>query len=145
MQYGMLVRAGVPSAAVASGLTATSLLTFAGLLALPLAVPAVLAGTVVPPGLVRVLWLGIGLFVLLGGAGGAVLSRRRRRRRRARHVGLPPVRVLVVPACRRGCGIPARAPLRNPGACASHAIRVMPRARGRPNLGSTVSHFWRQR
>jgi uncharacterized membrane protein YbhN (UPF0104 family) len=78
MQYGMLVRAGVPSASVASGLTATSLLTFGGLLALPLlAVPGVLAGTVVPPGLARVLWLGLGLFLLLGGAGAAVLSHER--------------------------------------------------------------------
>jgi uncharacterized membrane protein YbhN (UPF0104 family) len=78
MQYGMLVRAGVPPASAASGLTAASLLMFGGLLALPLlAIPAVIAGTVVPPGLARVLWLGLGLFVLLGGTGAAVLSHER--------------------------------------------------------------------
>jgi uncharacterized membrane protein YbhN (UPF0104 family) len=78
MQFGMLVRAGVPSASVASGLTAASLLTFSGLLGMPLlALPGVIAGTVVPPGLARVLWLGLGLFVLLGGAGAALLSHER--------------------------------------------------------------------
>jgi uncharacterized membrane protein YbhN (UPF0104 family) len=78
MQYGMLVRAGVPPASVASGLTAASLLTFSGLLAMPLlALPGVIAGTVVPPGLARVLYLGLGLFVVLGGAGAALLSHER--------------------------------------------------------------------
>src|SRR4051794_41819852 len=68
MQYGMLVRAGIPPASVASGLTAASLLTFSGLLVMPLlAVPGMIAGTVVPPGLARALWLGLGRFGLLGG------------------------------------------------------------------------------
>jgi uncharacterized protein (TIRG00374 family) len=47
LQYRMLVRAGVPSNRAVAGLTATSLLTFAVVLALPvLAVPAVLRGGV---------------------------------------------------------------------------------------------------
>ncbi len=54
MQYTMLVRAGVPAAAAASGMTASSLLVFAILLALPvLAVPAILFGAPVDPGLGR--------------------------------------------------------------------------------------------
>jgi uncharacterized membrane protein YbhN (UPF0104 family) len=76
LQYGMLVRAGVPPAAVASGLSASSIVTFGGLLALPLlALPGIVAGTVVPDGLARVLWLGLGLFVVLAAAGAAVMAR----------------------------------------------------------------------
>ena len=45
VQYAMLVRAGVPSAAAASGITASALVVFATLLALPLlALPAILTG-----------------------------------------------------------------------------------------------------
>ena len=52
MQYAMLVRAGVPAAAAASGMAASSLLVFAILLALPvLAAPAILFGAPVDPGL----------------------------------------------------------------------------------------------
>jgi uncharacterized membrane protein YbhN (UPF0104 family) len=76
VQYGMLVRAGVPSSAVASGLTASSLLTFGALVGLPLlALPGVLAGTIVAGRLERVLWLGLGLFVLLAGAAAVVLTK----------------------------------------------------------------------
>jgi uncharacterized protein (TIRG00374 family) len=76
VQYGMLLRAGVPAAAVASGLTAASLLTLGALVSLPLlAVPGILFGSFAAPrDLERVLWLGIGLFVLLAGAGGVVLT-----------------------------------------------------------------------
>jgi uncharacterized membrane protein YbhN (UPF0104 family) len=74
-QYGLLSRAGVPGAAIGGGLTATSLLTFAVLLALPvLALPGIVAGRDVPSGLAPVLWLGLGLFVLLGGLGALLLT-----------------------------------------------------------------------
>ena len=47
LQYQMLTRAGIPSTAIASGLTSSSLILFATLLALPfLAVPAMIGGTV---------------------------------------------------------------------------------------------------
>ncbi|MEZ5120647.1 MAG: hypothetical protein R2736_03555 [Solirubrobacterales bacterium] len=47
LQYRMLVQAGTPGGAAASGLTASSLLVFATLLALPVfALPAVLRGVV---------------------------------------------------------------------------------------------------
>jgi uncharacterized membrane protein YbhN (UPF0104 family) len=76
MQYAMLVRAGIPGSAVGSGLTASSLLLFGALVALPLlAVPGVLAGTIVPGQLGRVLWLGVGLFALLAVTGAVVLTR----------------------------------------------------------------------
>ena len=46
LQYQMLTRAGIPSTAIASGLTSSSLILFATLLALPfLAVPAMIGGT----------------------------------------------------------------------------------------------------
>src|ERR1700742_4500974 len=45
MQYAMLVRAGLPVASVASGMTASSVLVFAMLLALPvLSLPAIIGG-----------------------------------------------------------------------------------------------------
>ena len=54
LQYAMLVRGGVPAAAAASGMTASSLLLFGTLLALPLlALPAVLGGVAVDPHLTR--------------------------------------------------------------------------------------------
>jgi uncharacterized protein (TIRG00374 family) len=75
MQYGMLVRAGIPAPVVASGLTASSLLIFGALVALPLlALPGVLAGTIVPGDLGRVLWLGVGLFAFLAVAGAVVIT-----------------------------------------------------------------------
>jgi hypothetical protein len=47
LQYRMLVRAGLPAARAVAGLTATSLLTFAVVLAMPvLAVPAIVRGGV---------------------------------------------------------------------------------------------------
>ena len=54
VQYSMLVRAGVPSAAAASGITASALVVFATLLALPmLALPAILTGVTVDPTLAK--------------------------------------------------------------------------------------------
>jgi uncharacterized protein (TIRG00374 family) len=66
MQYAMLVRAGVPAAAAASGMTASSLLVFGTLLALPLlAVPAIATGVAVDPRLARAAEAGAVIFVLL--------------------------------------------------------------------------------
>jgi uncharacterized protein (TIRG00374 family) len=66
MQYAMLARAGVPSAAAASGMTAASLLVFGTLLALPLlAVPAVVTGVGVDPRLARAAEAGAVVFVAM--------------------------------------------------------------------------------
>ena len=79
MQYGMLVRAGIPGARAASGLTASSLMLFAGLLMLPLlALPFILLGrAAVSDELVSALLLGLLLFVVLSAAGAALLSSER--------------------------------------------------------------------
>jgi uncharacterized protein (TIRG00374 family) len=70
MQYSMLVRGGVPPAAAASGMTASSLLIFGTLLALPvLALPAIVGGVAVDPHLTKAALAGAVLFVLLVGAG----------------------------------------------------------------------------
>src|ERR671916_497842 len=65
MQYAMLARGGVPAARAASGMTASSLLVFGILLALPLlALPAILFGAPVDPGLGRAAAIGGAVFVL---------------------------------------------------------------------------------
>jgi uncharacterized protein (TIRG00374 family) len=65
ISYRLLVRAGIPSATVGTGLTAASIISTATLFSLPLlAVPAVLAGRPVPNGLAQSAWLGAGVFVL---------------------------------------------------------------------------------
>ena len=75
MQYAMLVRAGVPATAAASGMTASSLLVFGTLCALPLlAVPAVLGGAPVDPGLERAAAVGGGVFALMFMLGAACLA-----------------------------------------------------------------------
>ncbi len=72
VQYAMLVRAGVPAAAAASGMTASSLLLFGTLLALPmLALPAIIGGVAVDPHLARAALAGAVLFVLIVAAGAA--------------------------------------------------------------------------
>ena len=72
VQYGMLVRAGVPPAAAASGMTASSLLLFGTLLALPvLAAPAIVGGAGVDPHLTKAALAGGVLFVLMVGVGAA--------------------------------------------------------------------------
>lgn len=72
MQYAMLVRAGVPAAAAASGMTASSLLIFGTLLALPLlALPAILTGVAVDPKLTRAALAGAIVFVLMVAGGAA--------------------------------------------------------------------------
>jgi uncharacterized membrane protein YbhN (UPF0104 family) len=74
MQYAMLVRGGIPAAAAASGMTASSLLVFGTLLALPLlALPAIIGGVAVDPHLTRAAIGGAVLFVLMVGAGAAAV------------------------------------------------------------------------
>jgi uncharacterized protein (TIRG00374 family) len=74
MQYAMLARGGVPAAQAASGMTASSLLVFGILLALPLlALPAILFGAPVDPGLGRASMIGGVVFVLLFAAGTAAM------------------------------------------------------------------------
>jgi uncharacterized protein (TIRG00374 family) len=72
VQYAMLVRAGVPSAAAASGITASALVVFATLLALPLlALPAILTGVAVDPTLTRAALVGAIVFLLMVVVGAA--------------------------------------------------------------------------
>jgi uncharacterized protein (TIRG00374 family) len=74
LQYSMLVRAGIPAGAAASGMTASSLLVFGTLLVLPvLAVPAVIGGAPVSKGLERAALVGAAVFVLMFAAGAACL------------------------------------------------------------------------
>jgi uncharacterized protein (TIRG00374 family) len=74
MQYAMLVRAGVSAPAAASGMTASSLLVFGILLALPLlALPAILFGAPVNPGLGRAAVIGGVVFVTLSAVGAAAI------------------------------------------------------------------------
>ena len=74
MQYAMLARGGVPSARAASGMTASSILVFGILLALPLlALPAVLFGAPVDPGLGRAALIGGVVFLLLCAAGASAI------------------------------------------------------------------------
>ena len=104
LQYRMLVDAGAPRGATATGLTATNLLTFGVLLGLPLlAVPAILEGRV-DAGLRSLLvWAGMVLIALVAGGvvlvvtdrplrrAGAIAQRLRNRLRRSRPplTGLP--------------------------------------------------------
>jgi uncharacterized protein (TIRG00374 family) len=70
LQYAMLVRGGVPAAAAASGMTASSVLLFGTLLALPLlATPAIIGGVGVDPHLARAALGGAVLFVLIVAVG----------------------------------------------------------------------------
>jgi uncharacterized protein (TIRG00374 family) len=70
LQYSMLVRAGVPASAAASGMTASSVLVFGTLLALPLlSLPAILGGAPVDRGLARAALVGGAAFFLLFAVG----------------------------------------------------------------------------
>jgi uncharacterized protein (TIRG00374 family) len=74
MQYAMLTRGGVPAAQAASGMTASSVLVFGILLGLPLlALPALLFGAPVDPGLGRAAMIGGVFLVLLFAAGTAAI------------------------------------------------------------------------
>jgi uncharacterized protein (TIRG00374 family) len=75
LQFEMLSNAGFDTGAAAAALTAFSLLEVGALLALPVvALPAVLAGTAVSPGLVRTGLLGLGMFCLLAVVGAVLLK-----------------------------------------------------------------------
>jgi uncharacterized protein (TIRG00374 family) len=74
MQYTMLARGGVPAAQAASGMTASSILVFGILLALPiLALPAILFGAPVDGRLARAAVVGGVFFVALFVAGAAAM------------------------------------------------------------------------
>ena len=67
VQFGMLVRAGVPAERVASGLTASAAATTAAIFALPVvATIAGLGGAAAPGSLHKVAYIGAAAFVLLG-------------------------------------------------------------------------------
>jgi uncharacterized protein (TIRG00374 family) len=75
LQYGMLVRSGIPPQTVASGLAASWAATTATVLALPvIAVVSAIGGAGVPHGLRNVAYLGGGGFVLLAAAGVAAFA-----------------------------------------------------------------------
>lgn len=75
MQYAMLVRAGVPARTAASGMTASSLLVFGILLALPvLALPAIIGGAPVDRGLEWAAIAGGFLFVVIFAGGVAAFA-----------------------------------------------------------------------
>jgi uncharacterized protein (TIRG00374 family) len=76
LQYRMLVQSGIPGARAASGLTASSLLVFAVLLALPLfAIPAVLRGAVSTDNqLVRAAIIGLIVFGAMFAVGAALIA-----------------------------------------------------------------------
>jgi hypothetical protein len=72
LQYGMLVRAGLPPQSVASGVAASWAATTATVLALPvIAVLAGIGGSAVPHGLRNVAYLGAAAFVVMTAVGAA--------------------------------------------------------------------------
>jgi putative heme transporter len=74
LQFEMLSAAGLDPDSTVSGLAAISLINVAALLALPLlALPAMLAGIAVSPGLLHAGLVGIAGFVLLAAAGAIIL------------------------------------------------------------------------
>jgi uncharacterized protein (TIRG00374 family) len=75
LQFEMLSAAGLDTDSTVSGLAAISLINVAALLALPLlALPAMLAGIAVSPGLIHAGLIGIAGFVLLAAAGAVILQ-----------------------------------------------------------------------
>ena len=75
MQYAMLTHAGIPAARAASGMTASSLVVFGTLCALPvLTVPAVIGGAPVDPGLERAVEAGAVAFVFMFALGAAAVA-----------------------------------------------------------------------
>ena len=75
LQARMLSQAGVPPAAVATGLTAGALLLLEALAGLPLlALPAVLLGGRIPNGLLQAAGIGLAVFVLLFAVGALLLE-----------------------------------------------------------------------
>jgi uncharacterized protein (TIRG00374 family) len=77
-QYGMLAAADVPRGAIATGLTAATVLQVAGLCVLPvLALPAIALGLHVPRTLLEVAALGLGLFAAMLGLDAALVRSER--------------------------------------------------------------------
>jgi uncharacterized membrane protein YbhN (UPF0104 family) len=75
LQFEMLSAAGLDSDSTVSGLAAISLINTAALLALPLlALPAMLAGIAISPGLLHAGLVGIAGFVLLAAASAVILN-----------------------------------------------------------------------
>ena len=102
LQYRLLVQSGLPRAASASALTATNLLVFAVVLALPvLAVPAI-AGGAVDHKLIQATLIGVLVFIGLFAAGVAMLGFDRPLRATGRQVQRVRNRL------RRGSAAPAR-------------------------------------
>jgi uncharacterized protein (TIRG00374 family) len=77
VQYRMLTQAGLDVATVATGLSAASVMFTAVMLAMPLfTIPAILGGGVAE-GLVRAMWIGLGVFAVLAiGTGWLIASDR---------------------------------------------------------------------
>jgi uncharacterized protein (TIRG00374 family) len=75
LQYRLLVRGGLDGPTVASGLTATQLISTAVLAAMPvLSLPAIFGGSAVDRGLVRAALVGVLAFVLILAATGTLLG-----------------------------------------------------------------------
>jgi uncharacterized protein (TIRG00374 family) len=75
LQARMLAQAGLPSAAVATGLTAGALLLLEALAGLPLlALPAVALGRRIPDGLLQAAGVGLAVFIVLFALGGLLLT-----------------------------------------------------------------------
>jgi uncharacterized protein (TIRG00374 family) len=75
LQYSMLVNAGIPAARAAAAMTASSVLVFGILLALPLlALPAIIGGAPVDRGLENATIVGGVLFALIVAAGAAAMA-----------------------------------------------------------------------
>ena len=108
LQYSMLVRAGLPAATTARGVTAASLLVTGIVFALPaLALPAVLGGAPIDRQLARAAWAGAAALALLVGAGALLLVSDAPLRLAGRMLQAVRNRVLRRRRARRG---PARAP-----------------------------------
>jgi len=152
VQFRMLTTAGFDTDTAVGGLTAFSLLGVGGLLALPLfALPTILGGAAVSPGLVHTALLGLAGFVLYAIFGVIVLGTDRplatlgraadpgRRPPRLRSPGHPclPDRLLLTRAAGRAARLLAvPPPLRTTGPPARHA------GRGRPTISGRLSARW---
>jgi uncharacterized protein (TIRG00374 family) len=87
LQFRMLVQGGVSPAAAATGVTAVGAITIGTLFALPmLAIPAVIAGSPIAPGLWQAALVGVAAFLVLFGIGLAVMTGDRLLRTAARAV-----------------------------------------------------------
>lgn len=107
LQARMLTRAGLPPAAVGTGLTAGALLLLGALAGLPLlALPAVLLGRRIPDGLLQAAGVGLAVFVVLFAVGALLLANDRVLRAVGR--GLRTGDVRLRPGQARSDGLPER-------------------------------------